>query len=129
MNKIGKFGEDIACLFLKKHGYKIVERNYLRKWGELDIVAKKGSSLCFVEVKTIKSVTHGTFSGVTAQSEYRPEDNMHKSKIRKFTKVIQTYLNEKGMTNANWSAALIAIRVDIAEKKAKVRFIENLVLQ
>ena len=53
MNKIGKFGEDVACVFLKKHGYKIVERNYLKKWGELDIVAKKAGKLCFVEVKTV----------------------------------------------------------------------------
>ena len=125
MNKIGKFGEDIACLFLKKHGYKVIERNYLKKWGELDIVAKKAGKLCFVEVKTVKSVTHGTVSGETG---YRPEDNMHPSKIKKFARVIQTYLQEKGI-KAEWSAALIAIRVDIASKKAKVRFIENLVLQ
>src|ERR1035437_5951062 len=102
MNKVGKFGEDIACMFLKKHGYKIVERNYLRKWGELDIVAKKAKKLCFVEVKTVScemsdkvvgAVTHGTFAG----TGYRPEENMHGSKIKKFTRVIQTYLQEKGI--------------------------------
>ena len=135
MNKIGKFGEDVACLFLKKHGYKIVERNYLRKWGELDIVAKKAKKLCFVEVKTVScemfdgvtknSVTHGTFAG----TGFRPEDNMHAGKIKKFTLIIQTYLQEKGIEKADWSAALVAIRVDTAKKVAKVRFIENLVLQ
>ena len=148
MNKIGKFGEDIACLFLKKHGYKIMERNYLKKWGELDIIAKKAKKLCFVEVKTVscemlddnnneigkmnkstnRSVTHVT--DVVAGTGYRPEDNMHPSKIKKFTRVIQTYLQEKGIDQTvEWSAALIAIRVDTANKKAKVRFIENLVLQ
>lgn len=135
MNKVGKFGEDIACAFLKKHGYKIVERNYLRKWGELDIVAKKARKLCFVEVKTVsceiheakigKSVTHGTVVG----TGYRPEDNMHTIKIRKFVRVIQTYLQEKGIDKTDWSAALVAIRVDTSKKIAKVRFIENLVLQ
>jgi putative endonuclease len=130
MNKIGKFGEDIACMFLKKHGYKIVERNYIRKWGELDVVAKKAKKLCFVEVKTVScemsdSVTHGTAGG----SGYRPEDNMHSSKIKKFTRIIQTYLQEKGISQKEWSAALIAIRVDTAKKIAKVRFIENLILQ
>ena len=138
MNKVGKFGEDVACVFLKKHGYKIVERNYSKKWGELDIVAKKAKKLCFVEVKTVScemsdveqvgnqaSVTH-----VTARnSDYRPEDNMSQSKIKKFTRVIQTYLQEKGIDKMEWSAALIAIRVDTAKKIAKVRFIENLVLQ
>lgn len=129
MNKVGKFGEDIACVFLKKHGYKIVERNHLKKWGELDIVAKKAKKLCFVEVKTVSceiddDVTHGT----VARTGYRPEENMHPSKIKKFMRVIQTYLQEKGIEQAEWSAALIAIRVDTAKKKAKVRFIEDLVL-
>lgn len=132
MNKVGKFGEDVACLFLKKHGYKIIDRNYLRKWGELDIVAKKARKLCFVEVKTVSCemsdvVTHGT--PADSNSGYRPEDNMHLSKIKKFTRVIQTYLQEKGIEKVEWSAALIAIRVDVTKKVAKVRFIENLVLQ
>lgn len=131
MNKVGKFGEDIACMFLKKHGYKILERNYLRKWGELDIVAKKAKKLCFVEVKTVscemlESVTHGTSD--VAGSGYRPEDNMYSSKIKKFTRIIQTYLQEKRISQTEWSAALIAIRVDVTKKKAKVRFIENLIL-
>jgi hypothetical protein len=75
--------------------------------------------------KTERSVTHVT----VARSGYRPEDNMHPSKIKKFTRVIQTYLQEKGIDQAEWSAALIAIRVDTAKKVAKVRFIENLILQ
>ena len=54
---------------------------------------------------------------------------VNKNKIKKFTRVIQTYLLEKGIERADWSAALIAIRVDTAKKIAKVRFIENLVLQ
>ena len=132
MNKIGKFGEDVACLFLKKHGYRVIERNYLKKWGELDIVAKKAGKLCFVEVKTIKDVTHGTVTQETPKvvgGEFRPEDNMNQGKIKKFTRIIQTYLQEKGIDHKDWSAALVAIRVDMVTKKARVRFIENLVLQ
>ena len=126
MNKIGKFGEDVACLFLKKHGYKVVERNYLKKWGELDIVASKKGILCFVEVKTIKDVTHGTFSD---QSAYRPEENMSAAKLKKLSRIVQTYLQDKGKENVEWSAALIAIRVDMSKKVAKVRFIDNILLK
>jgi putative endonuclease len=138
MNKVGNFGEDIACVFLKKHGYKIVERNYLKKWGELDIVAKKARKLCFVEVKTVSCEMFDESAGVASEvvthvtvprTGYRPEENMHSSKIKKFTRVIQTYLQEKGIDQTDWSAALIAVRVDTAKKIAKVRFIENLVLQ
>lgn len=127
MNKIGKLGEDIACMFLKKHKYKIIERNYLKKWGELDIVAKKAGKLCFVEVKTVSceisdaSVTHVT--GI------RPEENMHSSKMHKFARTIETYIQEKGISNAEWTASLITVRLDLAKKRAKVKFIDNLVLQ
>ncbi|MBX4181397.1 YraN family protein, partial [Candidatus Parcubacteria bacterium] len=58
--KLGDIGENIACDFLKNRGYTIVERNYLRKWGEIDIVARKGEVIHFVEVKSVSGVSHGT---------------------------------------------------------------------
>ena len=39
--KIGQLGEDIACKFLMKHEFSILERNYTKKWGEIDIIAIK----------------------------------------------------------------------------------------
>ncbi len=60
-NKItGKCGEDIAAEFLKKKGYKIIERNYRNKIGEIDIIAKGKNDLVFVEVKTRRSDKFGT---------------------------------------------------------------------
>lgn len=56
--KIGDFGEDIAEMFLVKRGFKILERNHLRKWGEIDIIAKKSRRLYFIEVKTVSCVTY-----------------------------------------------------------------------
>lgn len=50
--EIGKLGEEIATKYLKRHGYKILERNFRSKrWGEIDIVATKDDVLVFVEVK------------------------------------------------------------------------------
>ena len=49
--KIGQVGEDIACKFLMKHGFTVLERNYTKKWGEIDIIAQKEDVLYFVEVK------------------------------------------------------------------------------
>ena len=51
--KIGQLGEDIACKFLMKHGFSILERNYTKKWGEIDVIAEKGKKLYFVEVKSV----------------------------------------------------------------------------
>lgn len=48
----GSFGEDKAAEFLIRNGYKIIRRNYRVKGGEIDIIARKGDTLAFVEVKT-----------------------------------------------------------------------------
>src|SRR5258708_35636991 len=50
--KLGKLGEDIACELLRKSGYKILERNFSTKVGEIDIVAVENNELVLVEVKT-----------------------------------------------------------------------------
>ncbi len=60
-NKItGQCGEDAAVKHLKNKGYKIVERNYRNKIGEIDIIAKDRENLVFVEVKTRSSDKFGT---------------------------------------------------------------------
>ena len=43
--KIGKIGEDIAAKFLMKHGFSVLDRNYTKKWGEIDIIAQKEEKL------------------------------------------------------------------------------------
>ena len=53
--KIGVLGENMACRFLVKQGFKILDRNYSKKWGEIDIVAKKNKIFRFIEVKTVVS--------------------------------------------------------------------------
>ena len=56
---IGNFGENSACTFLKHHGYRIIDRNYSNRNGEIDVIARKGSYVVFVEVKTRKSDDYG----------------------------------------------------------------------
>ena len=50
--ELGLKGEKVACNFLKRQGYRILERNYRSPFGEVDIIARKGKSLVFCEVKT-----------------------------------------------------------------------------
>ena len=69
----GKIGEDLACGYLVKDGYKVLKRNYKAKWDEIDIIAKeKDGTLVFVEVKTLKD-----------GGRLMPEDNMTSAKIKK----------------------------------------------
>lgn len=55
----GKSGEELACGWLKKNGYKILLRNYQTKLGEIDIIAKDKDTVCFIEVKTRHSHRFG----------------------------------------------------------------------
>jgi putative endonuclease len=55
----GQYGEELAALFLREHGYQIVFRNFYSRYGELDIVAKKNHLLSFVEVKTRTGENYG----------------------------------------------------------------------
>ena len=52
----GKEGEDIACNYLEKEGYLIIERNYRGKKGEIDIIARDGNVIVFTEVKSWKTI-------------------------------------------------------------------------
>lgn len=52
---LGAFGEDAAERYLRRHGYKIIGRNFSSRFGEIDIIAEKGKYLAFVEVKLRKN--------------------------------------------------------------------------
>ncbi|MCL5411401.1 MAG: YraN family protein [Patescibacteria group bacterium] len=56
---LGKLGEDLACGYLKKRGYRILARNFFSRRGEIDIVAQEADCLAFVEVKTRFSDSYG----------------------------------------------------------------------
>lgn len=58
-NALGKIGEDLADKYLKKHGYKIIERNFRIRGGEIDIIALDGRTLVYIEVKTRTSHKFG----------------------------------------------------------------------
>lgn len=88
--RVGRLGEDAACAFLQKAGFTIVERNFWRKWGEIDVVAKKGNELRFVEVK---AVTRQTLGNPAAKAgDYEPEDNLHPWKRKRLRRAIETWL-------------------------------------
>ncbi len=58
--EIGNFGEEKACEFLEKNGISVLARNYTCRGGEIDIIAKDGDAIVFVEVKTRASKGYGT---------------------------------------------------------------------
>lgn len=66
---LGKRGEETAVKFLRRKGYQIIERNFSKRYGEIDIVAKEDDTLVFVEVKTRTSGEFG--SGLEAITPWK----------------------------------------------------------
>jgi len=131
--KLGDIGENIACDFLKNRGFEIVERNYLKKWGEIDIVAKKSGIIRFIEVKSarLNEQKLGQVSCVTlsevSQETYRPEENMHPWKLKRLARVIQTYLLHKKL-DCEWQLDLVTVKMDMGTRQARVEMIENIII-
>src|SRR3989344_5036865 len=105
---IGRLGEDIATRYLKEKGFEILDRNYLKRVGEIDIVAKK-----------VKNET----------SNYRPEDNVHIQKTKRLARTIQIYLEEKHVSHeTGWEFDVVAITLSVKDKVAKVSFLKDIIL-
>lgn len=121
--QVGNLGEDIAERFLVKHRFSILDRNYRKKWGEIDIVAKKGGIIRFVEVKTVSREIKKEYN----HEVFRPEDNLHPEKFLRIAKTVESYLAERRI-NFEWQIDAITVRLDVKNKKAKVDFIENIIL-
>ena len=81
-HKIGKYGEDVAERYLKQKGYKIIERNFTCRQGELDIVAENREYLIFIEVKTRSNFLYG-----------KPIEAVDRKKQKHLYKVAKYYLH------------------------------------
>lgn len=123
---IGQLGEQIASGYLQNRGFRVIERNFRKKWGELDIVVKKDGVLHFVEVKSGSFHTHVPEEGKEA---YHPEDHMHYHKKTRMKRIIQTYLLEKKIPmQKEWTIDLVVVHINTDTKKAQVRILENILL-
>ena len=80
---LGRLGEDLACRHLEGEGFEIVERNWRTRDGEIDIVARKGDLVAFVEVKARRGDRFG-----------EPEESVTPSKMRRIRRVAAQYLRQ-----------------------------------
>ena len=116
--QIGDIGEDIACKHLERKGYRILGRNYLKPWGEIDIIAEKADLLSFVEVKS-----------VSRETKFRPEENMHPAKLKRLHRAVQTYLMDHKVPESRpWQIDLACVYLDFSTRRAKVEMFENIIL-
>lgn len=122
--ELGKKGETIARNYLQKKGYQILAENYIPKWAsfdrkEIDIIAKKGDTISFIEVKAVLE---------SENSGFLPEDKVNFFKQKKIKKVAESYLLENKIPlDIKWQIDIISIRINPILKKAKIRHLENVI--
>ena len=105
---LGQIGEDIACKALKKDRYKILEKNYRCRQGEIDLIAEdRGKVLCFVEVKAKSSFDFGL-----------PEEAVTLRKQKKLQAAAFSYIESKGLKSR--AMRFDVVSVDLVSNKSRI---------
>lgn len=111
---IGDRGERAAVRFLRRLGYRIVARNWKNKIGELDIIAREGKTLIFVEVKTRSTTDKG-----------RPEEAVTAAKQKQLTRTALSYLKKYDLLEQRTRFDVIAILWPEEEKQPEITHYPN----
>ncbi|MFC1826454.1 YraN family protein [Thermodesulfobacteriota bacterium] len=115
--ELGAKGEEIAVRYLKSRGYRIIERNYRIRLGEIDIIAEQGNDLVFIEVKT-RSGTHfgSPFDSITIQKQ------------KQLSKVALEYINKQGCNNRPARFDVVGIEFQVGGntfREAVIKLLQN----
>lgn len=120
--QIGDKGEVLASEWLKKNGFKILDRNFLTKYGEIDIVGSKNCKITFFEVKTVTRGTNFEENSLkidvtrdtAREGDYEPEDNIHPWKLKRLAKTIEIYLSDKNIDEdkIDWQLDCLSVYLD-----------------
>ncbi|RMF97214.1 MAG: YraN family protein [Candidatus Schekmanbacteria bacterium] len=108
----GREGEDIACAYLKRKGYRIIERNFRASVGEIDIIARDDKYTVFVEVKMRVSDDFA-----------KPEENVDYSKQQKIKRCAELYLLQNGLYDTDCRFDVVSIKSN--GKEEKIELIRN----
>jgi putative endonuclease len=126
--RVGNLGESLVSKYLSNRGFEFIEANYQRSWGEIDVITKKDGVIHFIEVKTVsRDFTNFPIGQNRIGDSYRPEDNVHPAKLKRLSRIIQTYIADKGVGD-NWQFDVATVYMDEKNKKVKIEILENIVL-
>lgn len=106
---VGKRGEELAVRHLEEAGYRVIERNYRCPLGEIDVIAKDGDCLVFVEVKSRRGGSAGD-----------PQEAVGTRKQQKISRIAQFYLKEKRLSNVRARFDVVAVRILPSENRITV---------
>ena len=117
---IGARGEQEAVMFSVKRGLRVLGKNYRKKYGEIDLIAKKDGTIHFIEVKT--SIFH-------ENTAFPAEIRVNRDKQRKLIRTCETYLREMLHDDGEtpWQIDVIAVTLNPDLTLMSINFIENAV--
>ena len=115
--RLGQWGEKVAALHLEAQGLLILERNWRCRGGEIDLVARDGETVVFVEVKTRRGRDFGA-----------PEEALTPHKTAKLMQLGQQYIADRELDNVDWRIDLVAVELDGSGKLLRCDHIPNAVL-
>mgnify|MGYP001607819864 CR=1 FL=1 len=111
----GNYGENLACKYLQKLGYKILEKNYRIRGGEIDIVAKDKDTLVFIEVKARWSHEYGP-----------PAESMTPWKIKFLLKTAQFYVLKIKWGDREYRLDFVSVDFAESRENPKIEIIKNI---
>ena len=111
---LGRLGERLAANVLEQRGYRILERNFRCRSGEIDLVAEEGQDLIFVEVKTRRGTSRGL-----------PEEAVTSRKARKLQEVACYYLDAHHLPECSWRIDVVAVQFSPAGKLEEIRVYQH----
>jgi putative endonuclease len=106
---LGKFGEDLARNRLKDLGYRVLETNYRCPLGEIDLIARDGETLVFVEIKTRRN-----------QPSSSAKEAVHKRKQVQLSKAALAYMKHKNLWGSKARFDVVAIGVSDGKKEVEI---------
>ena len=110
--QVGNKGESLAEDYIKRKGYKIIQRNYRCRLGEIDIIAKDDDTIVFIEVRTKQNENFGS-----------PQDSVTSTKMSKISKTALSFIQEKNLSGFSYRFDFIAIT--FSQGKPNIEHIEN----
>lgn len=115
--ELGFFGQQLAIEFLEKRGYILLDENYLKPWGEIDVICSKNNVIVFVEVKTNKKEMPG----------FEPESRVNRDKLARMIRAARTYLlYRKYSDSQEWRIDVMSVTVIKERGVAKIRHFINI---
>ncbi len=128
--KIGQKGEYFARKFLVERGFTVIECNYTKKCGEIDIVALFGETIHFIEIKTLTAASFGDVPRETLRTDYiNPLENVTRSKLLKMKRTIACYLWERGVPRETpWTVDIVSVIVPRETGGARVSLLRDVVI-